>query len=341
MRAKLVLLAVSIMGAMAWAQTTTTPPLDSPTGGANSPKPGAPVKLILDRAQLSVGNFTIEVPTGNYTAPAGGATNYTVPGPIVRVKGPDGLWRGHSYLETYPRVIKFTGTADKTSATLTYEFEKDKKYEVKITVKNDAVQLDETSTLGPRNLWVFDCFYSEDAAKPWAPSAGFAVDATGTKHQFYYLPCFYDKPDVTVNPAHKAPAKADEGDVEPAPASPPAYGVAVTSSALDSKDLLGFWIVDYANWKNADAMGFQLWQRRQHPSDPASRHFLGPDTKSDSTPNPRTAALMGTSLYEGHVTIEFNLGVGSRKIAFAAPGKGPEKPKLADPFKTVMQGLLK
>jgi hypothetical protein len=87
-------------------------------------------------------------------------------------------------------------------------------------------------------------------------------------------------------------------------------------------------------------MGLQLWQRRQRPGDPASRHFLGPETKSDTTPNPRTAGMLGTSLYEGHVTIELSLGRGTRKLAFAVTPKGSPKDRLPEPFlKKVRENL--
>jgi len=303
-------------------------PLDSPTGGANSPPAGPPQKLILGRAELVVGGFRVEIPTGSFHAPAEGAASYSVPGPIVRCKGPDGVWRGHGYLETYPRLLKFNGTQTPTGATLTYEFEAGKRYEVQMTVRDGVLVLEEQSSLGPRNLFVFDCFYSEAAGQPWAPSAGIAFSANARTVGSLYLPCFYDKPEVTVNPGVAAPPTTE---MEGQPPVPP-IGVAVFASASGSKDLIGFWAVDPAQWKHADAMGFQLWQHRQRAGDPSSRSFLGPDTKSDSTPNARTASLMGTSLYEGHVTIEFNLGVGTRKLAFAAPGKGPNQEHLAGPL---------
>lgn len=300
-------------------------------GGANSPDPSPPPKLALETAEMSAGKFALKVPTGKFEAPKGGAANYTVPGPIVSFKGNDGVWRGHGYLETYPRLLKFTGTLSPwkengplgQTATLKYEFEGGKTYEVTVTTGAGVVTLAETSTLGPRNLWVFDCYYggADGVQAAWTPASGFAVDATGKKHAFLYLPCFYDKPEATVNPAANKGKEADP------------YGVAVLSPDPAKKDLAGFFVTQLDQWKNADAMGIQLWQRRQLPSDPGSRHFLGPDTKSDSTPNPRTAGLMGKSLYEGHVTIELNLGIGTRYLKFAAPGKGVTKETLADEFK--------
>jgi hypothetical protein len=302
-----------------------------PVGGANSPQPSPPHQLVIECGELSAGDFAIKVPTGTYTAPVGGAPNYSVPGPIVAFKGADGVWRGHGYLETYPRLLKFTGTLDKTSATLDYRFEEDKSYQVKITVANGVILLDETSNLGPRNVYVLDCFYGGDAksngqAPHWLPSAGFVTDLAGSKASFVYLPCYYDKPEVTLNPA----AQSKQAD------APKAGAVAVTSDDARKKDVAGFWCRDVQSWTNGDRMGIQLWQHRQLPGDPASRHFLGPETKSDSTPNPRTAPLLGKSLYEGHVTIELSLGQGTRKLGFAATDKGPRRETISEAFQKVV-----
>lgn len=279
-------------------------------GGANSPKPSPPQELILDTAELAGNGFAVKVPTGEYTAPAGGAANYSVPGPIVAFQGPDGVWRGHGYLETYPRLLKFAGKVEGRTATLSYRFEDGKSYEVTLTATDGAVWLDETSNLGPRNLFVFDCYYGD-----WLPSSGFVLSGDLTKHAFLYLPCYYDKPEATLTNG----------------------GVAVVSADAGKQDVAGFWTRAAGTWQGADTMSFQVWQRRQLPGDPSSRHFLGPETKSDSTPNPRTAPLLGQSLYEGHVTLEFALGTGTRKLAFGVAGKGAAKETLPDPFKKLAE----
>jgi hypothetical protein len=362
---------------IAWASSPAeklpAPPFDrSPAGGSNSPDPGKPLPFVLKLAELRGDDFRIRVPTGTYTAPEGGAPAYRVPGPIASFQGPDGQWRGRGYLETYPRLMTFSGEAvavadaadgTRSRATLKYTFEGGKTYEVKLTVKADHVLLEETSDLGPRNLYVFDAFPN------WQPTSGFAVGLTGQAHAFRYLPCFYDKPEATVNPVSDLAKiqglreakdangtwsyKKDDGEGssnDEVDTSKSGYeililgvwwrallpgGVAVVSSDAESKDVAGFWCRDVGSWKHGDAMGFQLWQRRQLPGEPASRHFLGPETKSDSTPNPRTAGMLGKSLYEGHVTIELNLGVGSRKLGFAATRKG-EGDKLPEPFKKLV-----
>ncbi|MFW6062077.1 MAG: hypothetical protein ACOC93_04640 [Planctomycetota bacterium] len=303
-----------------------------PVGGANSPEPSPPPDLAIDTAVLDAGDFSIRVPTGTYQAPEGGAPNYSVPGPIVAFQGDDGVWRGHGYLETYPRLLGFEGRLDSEEGTaeLRYSFEDGQSYHVTLQTSDGAVLLDETSDLGPRNLYVFDAYYD------WQPGSGFALDQTGENHAFVYLPCYYDKPEITINPA--AAMAAAEAD----PNAPKSYpgAAAVTSDRLDTRDVAGFWCRDAASWAGGDTMGIQLWQHRQLPGDPASRHFLGPETKSDSTPNPRTAGMLGQSLYEGHVTIELNLGTGSRKLGFAACGKGDGE-QLPEPFQAVVQDHLK
>jgi hypothetical protein len=178
--------------------------------------------------------------------------------------------------------------------------------------------MDEESAVGPRSVFVFDCYYGE-----WLPSAAFAFDAGARNHAFLYLPCYYDKPEVTINPAAG-------GDAPP-------RGLAVLSAEPGKRDIAGFWCRGVAGWRNADQMGIQLWQRRQLPGEPASRHFLGPETKSDSTPNPRTAVLLGQSLYEGHVTIELRLGTGTRKLGFAVVPRPPERDGIAEAFKAVVR----
>jgi len=338
---------VAAMSALACAAAPDAkpPPISPAVGGANSPKPSPPPKLVIQTGVLGAGTFSVKVPTGSYEAPKGGAPNHAVPGPIVAFKAADGVWRGHGYLETYPRLLRFEGTLDKTRVRLTYTFEKGKTYRVELTVKDSRVLLAETSDLGPRNLYVFDCYYGG-----WLPAAGFALNLRGDRHAFLYLPCYYDKPEVTIRPAGLT--------MQPKPGMPPPVAtkdnaallaavakqvqqrpaaVAVTSGEAAKRDVAGFWCRDVASWRNADRMGIQLWQRRQLPGDPASRHFLGPETKSDSTPNPRTAALLGQSLYEGHVTIELSLGRGTRRLGFAAAAKGKTRKDLPEPFKKRVQ----
>jgi hypothetical protein len=85
-------------------------------------------------------------------------------------------------------------------------------------------------------------------------------------------------------------------------------------------------------------MAMGLWQHRQLPGDPGSRQFLGPETKSDSTPNPRTASLLGTSLYEGHVTLEFSLGNGKRTMGFTVYPRPQNREEIPAPLKALVKG---
>ncbi len=328
---------LSLAGALApEGFAAAPPPLVPPVGGANSPPPSPRPELVIETAEIDCGTFSVKVPTGTYAAPPGGAADYAVPAPIVAFKGPDGLWRGHGYLETTHRLTRFeavTGTAGavgegRTAHRLRYEFEGGKSYTVELAAADGAVLLTETSDLGPRNRWVFDCHYD------WQPAAGFAVDPHGRHHAFLYLPCYYDRPEVTVNPV--AQSRPAPGEDVPPTKHPPG-GVAVTCADPAATDVAGFWVRDLASWTGGQTMGFQLWQRRQTPGDPSSRHFLGPETKSDSTPNPRTAPMLGRSLYEGHVTIEFDLGVGTRKLGFAVTGKGETKGAVPEAFKRAVR----
>jgi len=337
------------IGWVAAAAGKAPPAIHTPVGGANAPEVSAPPKLVVQTGVLSAGGFAVKVPTGTYEAPPGGTPGYAVPGPIVAFRGADGVWRGHGYLETLPRLLRFAGTLTKTAVELTYAFQGGKTYRVTLRVNKGAVLLDERSDLGPRNLYVFDCAYGG-----WQPGAGFAVNRTGERHAFVYLPCYYDKAEVTINPGAAgmaAPARAAKvaethGAVDVGGGSAGAAArrpedrpgaAAVVSAEPAQKDIAGFFCRDLAAWENADRMGVQLWQRRQLPGEPASRHFLGPETKSDSTPNPRTAGMLGKSLYEGHVTIELSLGVGTRKLGFAALAKPARKADLPEGFKQVMR----
>ena len=314
-------------------------------GGANSPAPSAPPKLVLRTGVLDAGPFAVRVPTGTYTPGKGGAPPYSIPGPIVAFKGADGVWRGHGYLETHFALAKFEGKLAKTSAELNYAFQGGKSYRVKLQVGKGAVLMDEASALGPRNLYVFDCYYGG-----WLPAAGFALNRSATRHAFLYLPCYYDKAEVTIRPrelsmqpragmpaptATAANARLLDAAAKAADARPAA--VAVLSAEPAKRDIAGFFCRSVDEWSSADRMGIQLWQRRQHPGEPASRHFLGPETKSDSTPNPRTAAMLGKSLYEGHVTIEMSLGIGTRKLGFAAAAKPPDKKAIPQAFQKIVR----
>ena len=290
-----------------------------PPGGANAPEPTAAPAYIIELASLPLGDGQVQVPTGSYTAPASGSPAYGVPGPIAafQIAG-DSDWRGYGYIESVLSLQSFKGSHEKTDAgwkaTLTYSYENDASYVVHLECTGKALLLEETSSLGPLSTFVFDAYYN------WQPTSGFTTDLTATKQNFLYLPCHYDKPEVTV----QQPLLIKEETKATAAAS---IGVA---GPRKQPIVAGFWTRDLSSWKNGDRMNLQLWQRRQVGGDPASRHVLGPETKSDGTPNPHTAKMIGNSLYEGHVTMELALGKGSRKLGFTfypAPGAAIDLPK--------------
>lgn len=320
--------AVGLALAAAGVGAAEPPPIHVPVGGANSPEPSPPPELVGETAELACGTFSVKVPVGEYQAPAAGAPAYSVPGPIVAFKGADGAWRGHGYLELSPRLVGFSGILEAKRAVLDYRFEGDKRYQVTLQAGDGVLLIDETCDLGPRNRFVFDCYDG------WQPSAGFAVDLEAKDHAFLTLPCHYDKAEVTVSPV--AQSRAAEGDEAPKRSDLPG-GVAVTSPEPDANDVAGFFCRQVDAWEGGDTMGFALWQHRQLPGDPASRHFLGPETKSDSTPNPRTAPMLGPSLYEGHVTVELSLGRGKRRLGFAVTTKGETQADIPEAFKKAVR----
>ncbi len=310
------ILGLAIGGLLAAGPLAAYPPI----GGVNSAEPKPPPPFVLELAELASGDFAIRVPTGRYEAPPGGAPAYRVPGPVAAFRGPDGAWRGHGYLETYPRVLAFEGTLAEGRAELAYRFEDDRSYRVVITSVSGGWRLEETSDLGPRNLFVFD------TTENWRAPAGLTVDGEADHHAFLTLPCYYDKPEVTIRPVRLAESPGDQ---------PALLGVLHPDPR--HRDVLAVWMEQPAAWTGAATMGAQLWQRRQHPGDPSSRHFLGPETKSDSTPNPRTAELLGTSLYEGRVTFEFSLGRGTRTIVFGVFSRPEDLEELPDQIKARMR----
>jgi hypothetical protein len=318
-----VLTLLCLVTALAASENPLAPP---PLGGANRPELAPPLPLVISLAELPLGDSALRVPTGSYEAPAGGAALYTVPGPIVSFRGADGQWRGHSYLETYPRLLSFTGTVDESSAELDYRFEGDARYQVTLRVVDGRLEMHERSSLGPRNCWVFDSVYG------WEASAALVSPLDGSAFTVRYMPGHYDRPELTLRPARLlAESMATEADPEARP-QPGAFALLAASPA--EADMFAMTMRDLEAWQGADQMGIQVWQRRQLPGNPASRHFQAPETKSDSTPNPRTAALLGTSPWEAHNTIELALGRGERHLTVTVLPRPPELENLARPFLT-------
>ncbi len=308
-------------------------PAMPPVGGVNSPEPSEPRELAIDLREMDAGAFKVRIPHGEVTF-EDGAEPHSVPGPVAAFKGPDETWRGLGYLETYPMLLSFEGTVREGDALddgdepvlwraeLRYRFENDDRYDVTLTARDGVVLIEEESQLGPRNLFVFDFYYR------WQPAAATVTDGDGRHHAFLYMPCYYDKPEVTIRPDRLADGAAEQGDADGA------AGIAVIGPQAEQRDVAGFFMRRADEWDGAASMGAQLWQRRQLPGDPASRHFIAPESKSDSTPNPATAEMIGESLYEGHITFEMALGRGTRQMAFTVVERPAQDEDLTEPFKT-------
>ncbi len=260
------------------------------------------------------------VPDGSHSFGQNGAALYSVPGPVAAFRGSDGIWRGRGYLETRLRLLNFTATTDDSGIRLLYKFENDKRYEAVLRVAHGVLLIDEVAGLGPRDLFVFDAFYN------WQPTSGFATSLNGDNVNYLYLPAYYDKPEFTF-----APSGSISNNIP--------GGAAFYHPEKDHSDVAGFFVRNLPEWQNADGMGFQLWQRRQLPGRPESRHFQAPETKSDSTPNPRTAPILGQSLYEGHLTLEFRLFDGSRHMAFMVTEKPDDQDDLSVNFRLKQKEL--
>ncbi len=272
---------------------------------ANAPVPAPRPTLATAAIELVGQGFAIRVPGADWQAKPGQG-EVLLPAPIIAVRStPQAPWLGCGYLDTASAAtaLKVEGRSD--SVTLDYAFADGGHYRAVVTVRGALVLIDEIAQLGPRDAWVFDAFYD------WQPGAGIALARGAATANFLTLPCHYDRVEAAIL-AH-----------QPGPQIP--TGLAVLSAAEDRREILAVWAREAATWRNPGQLGIELWQRRQRGNDVRSRHVLGPDVKSDGTPNPRTAGLIGTSLYEGHVTLEFLLGVGERHLALAVVNRPDQR----------------
>lgn len=314
--------------ALAWlsALSAATIAPDLPPGGANAAPASEPWPLVGARVELPLGNGQVRIPSGDWEAPAGGAEPSSIPGPVVAIAGSDGVWRGQGYLETWTSCTGYQAThqrgeADDWRAAITYHFADDRRYRVALQATGGRLLIEEESGLGVRDLFVFDCYYH------WQPTAAAALGADPARQNYLYLPCHYDRAEATISIGRLLASEPDPKAVA---------GLAVLSPRADATSVLLLQVDQPASWNNGDRMGVQLWQRRQRANDPASRHFLGPETKSDGTPNPHTAAMIGRSSWEGHVTIEARLGTGSRRLVLALA----ERPDRLDQLPAVIEEAL-
>ncbi len=284
---------------------------------ANAPAPASRPVLAVAAIELAGQGFAIRVPGNDWQAgPNQGKV--LLPAPIMAVRSTASEpWLGCGYLETASAATSLKVEKHSDSVALDYGFADAKRYRVTVTVRGAVVLIDEVADLGPRDAWVFDAFYD------WQPTAGIALSRGAATANFLTLPCHYDRAEATIL-AH-----------QPGPQIP--AGLAVLGAAEDRREILAVWAREAASWKNPGQLGVELWQRRQRGNDVRSRHVLGPDVKSDGTPNPRTAALIGTSLYEGHVTLEFLLGTGERHLALAVLQRPTERSGIVPALAKVME----
>lgn len=290
---------IALLGLLA---ATEPPPLSPPIGGANSPPPSDPAPYAIALREVVAEGFAVRIPSGEHRF-EGGAPLYVIPGPIAAFRGPDGVWRGRSYLETYRRLLHLRVEDREDGADLHYLFEDERRYTVTLRVAGNRLLLHESADLGPRDLWVFDSYYH------WQPTAGLALSLCGRHHNALYLPAYYDQSPVSVAPL------ADGPDSQ-------AGGLALRHGDHQHRDVLVIRAQEAASWRNPAGMSVALWQRRQRPNDPSTRHFQAPETKADGSPNPHSVAMVGQSLYEGHNTVEFRLFDGHRRLLFAVVDGG-------------------
>lgn len=296
------------------------PPNEIPPGGANAPAPSPRWPLAISTSDLVVGpNFSVRVPmAATWSPPASATSAYAIPAPIVAVRGVDGSWRGHGYLETLGRIKTFTAKKEDSGSdwtlSLDYHFDGGERYQALLIAHKGVLTLTEDAAMGLRDLWVFDTYYD------WQPTAGLVQDWSGVVAGLY-LPCHYDQPAVALDTKTKLSGPK---------------GLGIFSPREKDRDLLLVGSVPI-NLRQ-DLGSIQIWQRRQLAGDPASRHFLGSDTKSDGTPNPHTARMLGVSPYEGHVTLEFQLGKGFRHIAFQLIDRGTDLATLPQKLKDIANG---
>lgn len=284
--------------ALGWMAVTTLAAASSepPPGGINAALPVAPALIALPWSELACGPGSVRVPSGSWTGTSDGSQ--LLPAPIGAFRLGDGAWCGAGYIETYARCVSFTGTVAKDSAALSYRFDDGATWTVVLSVAGSRLRIDEQSTLGPRDRWVFD------AAPGWSPAAG-AIFTGAARCRFLTLPCHYDRM---------------EGLILPNAASSGFAGLAVIG--IDRREMLLFTV------DPGDGPGVELWQHRQLGAETGSRHTLGPDTKSDGVNDPRTADLIGPSLWSGHVTVEFRLMSGKRTSWLAIAVKPAERAEL-------------
>lgn len=274
------LLVAGLLQAVDPAHPRTLPP-----GGANAPEPSELATIPATFSEIPCGSGALRFPVSVSIDQV--ATSYQIPGPIYQGAGADGVWRGNSYLEAVGQLTGFSHETTDGLHRLLYTFHDGATFQATlkpITVGDHAaVELTEIwEKPGQRALWVFDAYAQ------WQPTSAYLTNRDGSHFQFRYLPCHYDQLDATVQGTKAAQ------DLTVA-----AGFTLLSANAPTQLTISGD---SFEEWGDAR---MELWQRRQLANDPAGRHVQAPETKSDGTPNPSTATMIGQSSYEGHVTVEF------------------------------------
>jgi len=242
----------------------------------------------------------IQVPDGVHAWPNGGAPSYSVPGPIIRFKGADGVWRGKGYMDTLYRILRMQASTEpdpkdpsSSLVRVRYDLEGGRQYLVSMLVSHTkgTVLIDGVSTAGPESWFVMD--FNEN----------FPADTLGLTRRdgvsvYRHLGCLMDRLQARITS-------------QPDPQQP-AAGLSVFSAKPGVRDLASFWVRKPGQWSNPAAMALELWEHRQLPNDPESRVSLGRTFKADGTPNPRVENFVGKSVYQGHVCLTAALGSGLR-----------------------------
>jgi len=280
-------------------------PDDAP---ARKGEPGAGPSVV-----LANGKIALRVANGKakYKQPQ---LSMDVPAPIMAVRGPDGVWRGRGYLDTWWRVLGYETavTAGPVFAEVrtTYRFEsdsevrRDKTYTIRVRLVDqmDYAHVEEQMSLGPRCTFVFDC------------SANFAPDRLGlttaganvVPRQLNY---FDDVLQARMNVFTQYTQLFDFRD---------ALGVYQEESA---KDFIGLFFCNPGEWTRAKVNTIEFWERRQLGDDVLTRGRLTTFGKTDALPNPNTEGLHGRSVYSGHFTWEFPLNDGRREWCLTVTDK--------------------
>lgn len=231
------------------------------------------------------------------------------PAAIQSVKGPDGLWRGRGYLDTYWRVKSYEAKVLAAGPVfvevqVTYKFEQDKTYvaTLRLISQMDWMLVSEEMNLGPRCKFVFDCSsnFAPDRLGMMSPGAMLSRD----------LNYFDDVLQARMVIWTQGAQLYDFRDA-----------LGVYQQDGNARDFLGAFVYRPGEWTRAKVNFAEFWERRQIGDDFLTREELTREGKTDAMPSPLTAGLHGKSVYGGHFTWEFSLYDGRRQWGLTAIDK--------------------